>query len=460
MVSKHPLFCISALFLLWSHAAVARVISLEAAYDLALSSDQNIAIAYEEAAKARLDAKLALTRMAPQVTSGLSQNQSGNNNNFNNVNINNSNLNGGNNRGFTTGGVRTARSVDLTLRQPILDFTVGPAYRAGKISEQSTLIQYQGRVRDTLLAVATAYYDVLMQQKLVAINRDSLRLAVEQKDLASARQKVGEVLQTDVLRSEVTVQRAQRTMVESENTLKLRRSILANILNLGIEAEFDVAEPATYHFAEETLTSAVERARRQREDLQVSGLNVNRLKEAKAEIKAQYYPSLSANAGMSRDYTDNAGNSMSNNNWQFSLSMSIPWFTGGARELNLKRANHEITQAELQNQQTLKDVSENVAEAYLQVRTLKQNIEGLKVEVAAAEENYRLLQNQYRAGEVKNLDVVQALTDLNISRTDLTVQSYQYELALRDLARRTAEFENDRVQQALQRHLKPAPTSK
>lgn len=451
MVSKHPLFCVSALFLLWSHAAVARVISLEAAYDLALTSDQSIAIAHEEAAKARLESKLALTRMAPQVTSGLNQNQNGK------LGSNNSSATAG---ATSTSSDRTARSADLTLRQPILDFTVGPAFRAGKISEQSTLVQYQGQVRDTLLAVASAYYDVLTQQKLVAVNRESLRLANEQKDLAAARQKVGEVLQTDVLKSEVTVQRAQRTVVEAENTLKLRRSILANILNLGIDAEFDVSEPASYPFVAETLTSAVERAKRQREDLQVSGLNINKLKESKAEIKAQYYPSMSANAGMSRDYSDNSGKSVGDSNWQFSLSMSIPWFTGGARELNLKRADHDITQAELQNQQTMKAVAENVEEAYLQVRTLKQNIEGLKVEVAAAEENYRLLQNQYRAGEVKNLDVVQALTDLNISRTDLTVQSYQYELALRDLARRTAEFENDRVQQALQRHLKPSPSSK
>ena len=112
----------------------------------------------------------------------------------------------------------------------------------------------------------------------------------------------------------------------------------------------------------------------------------------------------------------------------------------------------EISQARLNQEKLEKSVAENVEEAWLQVRTLQQNVAGLKVEVAAAEENYRLLQNQYRAGEVKNLDVVQGLNDLNTSRTDLTVQSYQYQLALRDLARRSAEFENARVQQSVQRH--------
>ena len=142
------------------------------------------------------------------------------------------------------------------------------------------------------------------------------------------------------------------------------------------------------------------------------------------------------------------------------ISFNIPLFTGGEKSLNLKKSDLEISQASLELQKVEKAVAENVEEAWLQVRTLRQNVEGLKVEVAAAEENYKLLQNQYRAGEVKNLDVVQALTDLNISRTDLTVQTYQLELALRDLARRTSSFEDGRVQRALQRHQSPPKISK
>ena len=412
-------------------------ITLEQAYDRAMETDQSVAIAYTEAAKARLESALALTRMTPRLNSGINTKQNGDLNQRTAAD------------GSSNDAV--ARTAGLTLSQPILDFTVRPAYEAGKISARASMIDYQGKLRDTLLAVATAYFDVLTQQKLVAIYRESLRLAKEQEALATARKRVGEVLQTDVLKSNVAVQRAQRTTVEAENTLKLRRSILANILNLGIEAEISVVEPVAFPFIDETLTSTVQRAQRQREDLQSATLNIDKKVAAHQETKAQYYPLLSADAGVSRDYADSHSRETNQSNWRFGFSLSIPWFSGGERDVKLQRAALDITQAKLDQEKVSKAVAENVEEAWLQVRTLQQNLVGLKVEVASAEENYRLLQQQYNAGEVKNLDVIQALNDLNTSRTDLAVQSYQYELGLRDLARRTANFEDERVQQALQR---------
>ena len=49
----------------------AGVITLEEAYDRSLATDQSIAIAHAEASKARLEAKLAMTRLAPRLDSGL-----------------------------------------------------------------------------------------------------------------------------------------------------------------------------------------------------------------------------------------------------------------------------------------------------------------------------------------------------------------------------------------------------
>lgn len=447
MFLLNRILVLSVLSLFSGGLARAQLMTLEQAYDRALETDQTIAIAYEEAAKARLEPKLALTRLTPRLTSDAGRTRNGSI----------GSASGSSSTTTSSGGDRSALSAGLTLRQPILDLTVGPAYRAGKLTEISSLIDYQAAIRDTLLAVATAYYDLLTQQKLVKINTESLRLAKEQKELALAREQVGEVLKTDVLRAEVVVQRAQRTLVEAQNILKLRRSILANILNLGIEAPLEVAEPPAFPFANETLSSAVVRAQRLREVAQTAALTVDKRKAARDEIRAEYLPSISANAGLSTDATDGNGRNSTDNNWSFGLSLNMPWFTGGEKQLNIRKSEHEISQAQLDQERTAKQVAENVEEAWLQVRTLKQNLEGLKVEVAAAEENYHLLQNQYRAGEVNSLDVFQALTDLNTSRTDLTVQSYDYELALRDLARRTADFENERVQKALQKHQSTTP---
>lgn len=50
------------------------------------------------------------------------------------------------------------------------------------------------------------------------------------------------------------------------------------------------------------------------------------------------------------------------------------------------------------------------------------------------------------AGTATSLEVLDALRDLNTSRTDLAVETYGYQLALRDLERVTGVFQQPCVE--------------
>ena len=172
-------WCCSLLFASATAAPPPRVIALEEAYDRALATDQSIRIAFLEVRKANLLPWSALTRLGLQVNghaSYLRREQA------------------------TTGGAldplagasaeRTLRAragagqAGLTVEQPLVDLTVFPAYRLGKISAEAARLAHRFTVRETLFGVATAYYEVLKQQRLVDVNREGLRLANEQLDLA------------------------------------------------------------------------------------------------------------------------------------------------------------------------------------------------------------------------------------------------------------------------------------
>jgi len=168
------------------------LITLEQAYDQTLASDQTIRIAYWEVRKANLLPWGALTRLGPQLTAS-----------------------GGYTRGetFTKRAVvetvtevpgqpatltspavpaitsivstdRTTRvhsgtgDVGFTYLQPLIDLTVFPAYRVGKISTVITRLEHQFTIRGTLYGVMGAYYEVLKQQRLVEVDRETLRLAL------------------------------------------------------------------------------------------------------------------------------------------------------------------------------------------------------------------------------------------------------------------------------------------
>ena len=407
-------------------------VTLEQAYDRALATDQSISLALQAVVLADLQPARALTRLTPRVNGSLSADHNGS---------------GDNGYDFerTTGG-RTR----ISLSQPLLDPTVGPAYRAGLLTAQESRLDYRATVRDTAFGVASAYYDVLRQQALVSVNKESLRLAEEQKNFAEGRLAAGEVIRTDVLTADVTVQRAKRTLVESENSLKLGRTLLANALNYDGGSVFEVAEPSGYAVPGASLPDLRSRARRQREDLQRLLTAVLRRTENMSETRASYLPSVDASVSAGRNLNNSSTTTGTSGETDYSagLSVSIPLFTGGEKQLDLRRDEAEIAKAKLDYENAAKLSDEEVTRAWLETRTLEQTLVSLRSEVKSAEENHSLLQQQYRLGETKSLDVLQALTLLNTSRTDLAVSLYQYQKATRELSVRTADFERVRIEKA------------
>jgi outer membrane protein TolC len=419
-------------------------ITLEQAYDLALASDQAIHLAYYEVRKANLLPWSALTRMGPQLTGSTAYSRS-----------ERSTKTSGVTTSTTAGGLndfdRTTRTragngdAGITFQQPLIDLTVFPAYRLGKLSAAVAMLQQQFTVRETLFGVTSAYFEVLKQERLVAVNREALRLASEQLDLAQKRAEVGEVTRSDVLRAQVVVETARRVLVESENGLELDRNTLGNILNLAPNTPFQVVEPADYPSALPLFDELLSRAYAHREDLRVKELAISQDTERRNEIYGEYGPRVVAQWDGQLAHTSGS-NSSSNRDWEATVSVQVPILTGGQREIDLRTASHQIEQTKLDRDRTAKTVEADVKQAWLAVRTLQQTLKALHVQVVAAEQGYHDLENQYKAGTATSVDVLTALNDLNTARKDLAIQTYDYQVALRNLEQVAGVFQEPRVQ--------------
>ena len=411
-----------------NRAVVVESLTLEQAYDRAFATDQTIRIAATEIQKANLLPWSALTRQAPRVLGNASYARP--------------------EHEIASASVLNTKRADLTVELPLIDFTVFPAWRAGKLSAQAARLAHQFTVRNVLFGVTTAYYDVLKQQRFVEVNRQTLELARRQFELAQKRFNVGDVTKTDVLRARVASERSQRLLTEAENALRLAHSILASILNLGTEGAVVLSDPPAYPVSLESLAALQERAGGGREDLRIARLAVETAKAKRGEVVARYGPRLVAQ--WNNVWIDPVTTSQPNNFWQATVAVQIPFFEGGQRELDLRRTGLERTAAELSYENLTKSIAVDVKGAWLRVHSLEQTLQALHAEVEAADENYRSLENQYRAGTATSLDVLDALRDLSTARTDLAVESYGYQLALRDLEHVTGVFQQPRVEKIKQ----------
>jgi len=113
----------------------------------------------------------------------------------------------------------------------------------------------------------------------------------------------------------------------------------------------------------------------------------------------------------------------------------------------LKRQAIQVEQTEEDYAKFREAVQEEVTNAFVAVRSLRETIDALEAQVDAEQQAYQDVQTQYRAGTARSIDVLDALRTLNNARKDLAVQTYGYELALKRLDQVTGVLEEERVHQ-------------
>jgi outer membrane protein len=412
---------------------IGTLMTLEHAYDIAAASDQSLRIAFLEVSKAELLPKSALTKVMPRFSGGVGYEKSS-----------------------TTYSSSQARhsgtaQADLTLTQPLLDLSVFPARRKGLLAVEAKRLARQFTIRETLYGVASAYFGVLKDERIVAVNKQSLALAQEQQNLAQKRADVGEVTRSDVLRAQVSVETARRVLITAENALELQRNTLRNILNLPHDAPLRLAEPLPYKQDVPPFGPLLASAYEHREDLRERELAVQQAEQAKLEVRAQYAPTIVANGGPTVTDSPHAIPGSRATTWSADIAVKFPFFTGGQRELDLVNARLLIDQAVLEKEVLSKTIEGQVKQAWLNVQTLEGSLTAVKAQVKAAEQGYADLQNQYSAGTAKSVDVLSALQDLSSARLDLTSLTLDYEVALRGLEQFSGTFQDLRVRQLMER---------
>lgn len=436
------------------------LITLEEAYDRTLATDQSIQIAYWEIRKANLEPWSALTRLGPSLTGNLSDRTTRQGSFLGSAPASKttavgsqtivSTLPNGTTETTTqtvfntSSGTHTdTTSYGLSFSQTILDLTVIPAYRLGRLTAQAARLQYQSTIREVLFGVAQAYYEVLKQQRVVAVSSETVNLAEHQLDFAQKRADVGEVTRADVLRAQVVVESDRQTLITAENTLEQDLNNLRNILNLPPDFPIEVAEPSPYPTTLPAFHTLLMQAYDRREDLRVQGIAIDQDIQRRNGVIADYGPKVVAQ--WNQDTSKNTGSDRSTS-WNASVGVSMPFLTGGQRELDLVSAQYQIHETRLNYDKLAKTVEQDVKNAWLAVRTLQETLKALHVQVDAALQAYEDIQNQYRAGTATSVDVLSALNDLNVSRRDLAAQSYDYQVALRNLEQTSGVFQQERVQ--------------
>jgi outer membrane protein TolC len=417
-----------------SNAQEAKLLTLEEAYRLAMKTDERIMIAEKELKKSGLLPKKAWSVMLPVIS-----------------------IEGDYSR-IDEPIEFEPRLDNIIVFEPIETvpedqfrgkFEVSqPVYRASffplrrqalQTIDRSTESYYQ-TIQEILFQMAQIYYEVLKAKALVQNAKEILKLAEEGLKVSRVKLAAGEVTEDVVLRSELDVTSAQRTLIESKNYLKLAKDTLESRVGIKLGG-YDVVMPPALPPLRETYKTLINKAFEHRHDYRIALLNIKIAETDKQLVKARFHPKMEA--AWNYYAVDEPAFNQDEEYWIASFEITLPLFEGSSRIWDLKEKQETLLQTRLALEETRKNIRIEVEDAMLTVQTRESILNNLKKQVQLAQKNYDIIFSQFEFGSATALDLNQALTTLDSAKTDLITKTYDYQVVLLKLERAIGMFAMD-----------------
>jgi len=398
-----------------------KTITLDEAYRLALVTHETIRLAEEDLYQAERGEDKALSQLLPTVTA------EGTHTRYSQKKTSE----------LTVIQPDESSRFELKLTQPL--YTGGKEWsarrQAKKVTEGGKEALYFTK-EDILMKVSNAYYGVLKAVKGLEIKESALTRLKEQRKVAEARFRVGEVAKAVVLRAEAEVAGAQAEVVKAKAEMEIAMDRLARLI--GLPKGFKIAEPPPQTTVVERVDRLITTALEKRRDYTKARIDEEVAKEGVTYSKGNFLPSLKLDGVYSRRDQDPIASAFYNRESTYAtLTLTFPLFEGGLRKAELAEARSKLRQAELKRLNLRKDIELEVREVFYNMDALNSAIESYKRQVAFAEENYKMVFKQFQHGLATSVDVVDANTTLLSAQSGLTNATYDLQLAILDLKKRT-----------------------
>ena len=289
--------------------------------------------------------------------------------------------------------------------------------------------------RDLVFAVEQMFIEALRSQSEIDLQQQSMKQLKEYLELVQRLTKGGQASYTDVLKTQVQLQTAERSMQKAQESLASAKFALAEVIGRSIDTSF------TIEGSMESLIAAPSMVETpldlsQNLDVTLAQLNVSKSVFDIEIQKSERLPVIAAfaDAGLLTSI-DNLRLPSSERSGMFGymvgVSLEVPLFTWGATDLRAQQKQLATDALGLQLEAVRRSVTTDYQKTHLQLKRAEERVRSLRVSLKAADENYALTKSKYAAGGVLSLEVLaaqQLLTDLKLDELQ-TLADHQALLA-------------------------------
>ncbi|HEX6315467.1 MAG TPA: TolC family protein [Gemmatimonadaceae bacterium] len=279
-------------------------------------------------------------------------------------------------------------------------------------------------------SVAQQFYAALAARESRAAAVTALAEAEQNLRAANVRLASGAATRSDSLRAVIALGNQQLAVMTAETDLQNANAALTRLV--GTPFTVTAAESDTALTPVAVDSTELARLLDTSPAIRSAQASVSAAAAGVRSSRTDYWPQISTSYGISNNIADTSFSfwqSRTLQNKSFSLSMSVPIFSGLGREESVQRARIAETnaRASLRDAQLL--AQQQLVQYLGQLRLAQARIAILQASLEAAQEDLRVQQQRYTLGASTQLELLTTQTQLNSARYNLVNARYQVRIA-------------------------------
>jgi outer membrane protein TolC len=379
----------------------------------------------ENARIARGQRLLALSKLLPQVSAGLSEN-------VDQLNLATFGLQGIPGVPSIVGPF-SYTSVDATASQTLFSFESLQRFRSARTAEEAAQLNYQDILDVVTLTVGNAYLQVIEAGSRIQAQEAQVRNARALYDQALDEVQAGTAPRIEATRTEVQLHTEEYNLSVARNNFQVAKLALGRAIGLPLGQEFELADQLPYsEINPPTVEDALNAAYKSRSDFRSALDSEKSAAQTLSAARGERYPVVAMNG----DYGD-IGPTLghSHGDFTFQAGISVPIFTGGRIKGDITQAEAEWRQRKAEAENIRGQVDYDVRTASLNLNAAKEQVTVAKQNVDLANENLARSKDRFTSGVTDSVEVVQAEQSLASANDQYITSLYNHNLAKLSLAR-------------------------
>ncbi len=319
--------------------------------------------------------------------------------------------------------------VQLDLKQPLfLGGQLRSNYQLAKNGLKMSQLKLEQKKEEIIYQVLEEYYNLLKTKKMLQVREQQVNQNRRYVRVAKVNKEEGITTKADLLQAKVSYNQAQQQLLVAENNLENAKLALQNTLNIKEEKEVEITDSLEWQENSFKLEEVYDYALNNKAVIQLLNLQQQ---NAELNLKNKKNKSIYPNINLQSSYTASDEElTISDGDWQTTLSLSYNLFNGGRDKAQIKQKSKELEQAELKQQQTKDDIKLLLNKSLLDLRAAKERIKLNQLNLEQAEENLTDNELRFKEGMITSLDLLNIQTTFQQVQTQYYQAIYDYNLAL------------------------------